>query len=132
LPCAPAATAARAGRARYSQGPEAAIEVGIVRDAARGRWIATLEFSIARMEAPVFQRLCDAWRARRRGRRPLERPAGEPRSAELRAESAQMGIPWHGCSASWVDGGPAAWEEVSLPAAFARCRTLGISMRATR
>src|SRR5215475_6007870 len=52
------------GAYSYSQGLEAAVEAGIVRDAASaGQWIAdVLEFSVARMDAPVFLRLVHAWR----------------------------------------------------------------------
>src|SRR5258705_4715718 len=44
------------GAYSYSQGLESAVEAGIICDAASaGRWIGdVLEFSVARMEAPVF------------------------------------------------------------------------------
>ena len=53
------------GAYSYSQGLEAAVEAGIVRDAASAqRWIGdVLELSVARMEAPIFLRLVAAWRA---------------------------------------------------------------------
>jgi urease accessory protein len=112
------------GAYSYSQGLEAAVEAGIVNDAAgAGRWITdVLEFSVARMEAPVLLRLYDAWRA--------EDAAAAARwnalflasreSAELRAESAQMGYSLARLLGGLgMDGGPGAWEEVSFPAAFA-------------
>ena len=51
------------GAYSYSQGLEAAIEAGIVGDAPGAlRWIVdTLEFSLARLEAPIFLRLYRAW-----------------------------------------------------------------------
>ena len=51
------------GAYSYSQGLEAAIEAGIVRDAATaGRWIGdVLAYSVARLEAPVWWRLHAAW-----------------------------------------------------------------------
>jgi urease accessory protein len=74
------------GAYSYSQGLEAAVEAGIVKDAASAeRWIAdVLEFSVARIEAPILWRLMQ----------------GEPlndyflasrETAELRAETLQMG-----------------------------------------
>jgi urease accessory protein len=111
------------GAYSYSQGLEAAVEAGIVRDAASAeRWIRDLlEFSMARMEAPVFLRLCDAWRSgdERAAAQWNERFLASRESAELRAESTEMGfslarlLPELG-----IDDGPAAWDEVSFPAAF--------------
>lgn len=112
------------GAYSYSQGLESAVDAGIVRDAASaGQWIAdVLEFSLARMEAPVFLRLCGAWRAGddAAALRWNALFLASRESAELRAETVQMGyslarlLPELG-----ADGGPAAWEEVSFPAAFA-------------
>jgi urease accessory protein len=112
------------GAYSYSQGLEAALEAGIVSDAASaGRWISdVLEFSVAGMEAPVLLRLYDAWRA--------DDAAAAARwnalflasreSAELRAESTQMGYSLARLLGGLdVGDGPAAWEEVSFPAAFA-------------
>lgn len=112
------------GAYSYSQGLEAAVEAGIVCDAASARcWIeVVLDLSVARMEAPVFLRLCNAWRA------------GEPataarwnavflasrESAELRAETAQMGYSLARLLAELGEGdGLPEWDEVSFPAAFA-------------
>jgi urease accessory protein len=111
------------GAYSYSQGLEAAVEAGIVRDAASAeRWIAdVLEFSIERMEAPVFLRLCDAWRAgdAAAAARWNALFLASRESAELRAESAQMGYSLARLLGELgADGGPATWEEVSFPAAF--------------
>jgi urease accessory protein len=112
------------GAYSYSQGLEAAVEAGIVRDAESAeRWISdVLEFSIARMEAPVLLRLCDAWRAgdaaAANGWNALFLASRE--SAELRAETAQMGYSLARLIGELgTDGRPPAWEEVSFPAAFA-------------
>jgi len=83
------------GAYSYSQGIEPAVEAGIVSDTASARrWIGdVLEFSVARMEAPVFLRLHAAcctrdhtgiarWNAFFLATR---------ETAELRAETVQMG-----------------------------------------
>jgi len=112
------------GAYSYSQGLEAAVEAGIVRDAASAeRWIAdVLAFSMARMEAPVLLRLCGAWNAgdaAAAGRWNALFIASRE-SAELRAESVQMGYSLTRLLGELdTDGGPAAWDEVSFPAAFA-------------
>ena len=51
------------GAYSYSQGLEAAVEAGLVRDAASaGRWIGdVLAYTVARLEAPVWWRLHAAW-----------------------------------------------------------------------
>src|SRR5260221_4556646 len=53
------------GAYSYSQGLEAAVDAGIVRDAASAtRWIGdVLELSLAAMEAPILLRLVAAWHA---------------------------------------------------------------------
>src|SRR5262245_32428777 len=80
------------GAYSYSQGLEAAVEAGVVRDARTAeQWIAdVLEFSVARMEAPVFLRLTEAWRAGDAAvaARWNEWFLASRESAELRAESA--------------------------------------------
>ncbi|HEY6239934.1 MAG TPA: urease accessory protein UreF [Burkholderiales bacterium] len=110
------------GAYSYSQGLEAAIEAGIVRDAASAEgWIGdVLKHSLARMEAPVLLRLCNAWRADDAVAavrwNALFLAARE--TAELRAETAQMGyslaklLPELGL-------GKVPLEEPSFPAAFA-------------
>ena len=83
------------GAYSYSQGLEAAIEAGIVHDAASAQaWISdVLELSVASMEAPVLLRLMQAWAQ-------ADIVAVEywnalflasRESAELRAETVQMG-----------------------------------------
>ena len=102
------------GAYSYSQGLEAAIEAGIVTDAASAeRWIGdVLEFSVARMEAPVLrkqmaepsQRLNDLFIATRE-------------TAELRAETLQMG---HSLAKLLGDlGVDVPIENPALPSAFA-------------
>ena len=105
------------GAYSYSGGLEAAVEAGIVKDAPSAQqWIAdVLEFSLSRMEAPIFLRL-------------MKRPEDSKKwneiflasreTAELRAETAQMGfslnklLPELGLERL-------AMDEVSFPAAFA-------------
>jgi urease accessory protein len=74
------------GAYSYSQGLEAAVEAGIVRDAASAeRWIGdVLEFSIARMEAPILWKLMH-------GEAVNELFIASRETAELRAETLQMG-----------------------------------------
>ena len=87
------------------------------------QWIAdVLDFSMARMEAPVFLRLCDAWGAgdAAAARRWNALFLASRESAELRAEGAQMGYSLARLIGELGgDGGPATWEEVAFPAAFA-------------
>lgn len=83
------------GAYSYSQGLEAAVEAGIVKDAATaGTWIGdVLELSVARMEAPVFLRLAAAWKDgddARAWQWNAEFVATRE-TAELRAETLQMG-----------------------------------------
>lgn len=104
------------GAYSYSGGLEAAVEAGIVKDAASAQqWIGdVLEFSIARMEAPVLLRMLkgdigkwnDLFLASRE-------------TAELRAETLQMGF---SLNKLLPDLGLARLdiEEVSFPAAFAQ------------
>jgi urease accessory protein len=74
------------GAYSYSQGLEAAVEAGIVSDAASAeRWIAdVLEFSMARMEAPALWRMLQ-------GEDLNELFISSRETAELRAETLQMG-----------------------------------------
>jgi len=112
------------GAYSYSQGLEAAVDAGIVRDAESARrWITdVLEFSVARMEAPVFLRLCAAWSAGddADAARWNAFLLASRESAELRAEAAQMG---HSLARLLgelgEEGGPGAWPEVSFTAAYA-------------
>jgi urease accessory protein len=74
------------GAYSYSQGLEAAVEAGIVTDAASAEaWIAdALEFSIGRFEAPVLWRMLQ-------GEALNEFFLAGRETAELRAETLQMG-----------------------------------------
>jgi urease accessory protein len=83
------------GAYSYSQGLEAAVEAGLVHDAATARaWIGdVLAYAVARLEAPVWWRLQAAWSSN-----DAERVAhwneiflSTRESAELRAETLQMG-----------------------------------------
>ena len=109
------------GAYSYSGGLEAAIEAGIVRDAASAeRWIGdVLEFSVCRMELPLFLRM-------------MEKPSelenlniqflASRETAELRAESVQMGYSLRRLLRSlWGDRAAPldAHDELSYPAAFA-------------
>jgi urease accessory protein len=83
------------GAYSYSQGLEAAVAAGLVDDAgAAERWIGDmLEYSVARLEAPLLLRLIESWRADDYARvnhwNGLFLAGRE--SAELRAETLQMG-----------------------------------------
>jgi len=83
------------GAYSYSQGLEAAVEAGLVRDTASARaWIGeVLAFAVARFEAPVWWRLHASWSAQDLARvahwNDIFRSSRE--SAELRAETLQMG-----------------------------------------
>jgi urease accessory protein len=74
------------GAYSYSQGLEAAVEAGIVKDAASAQaWIAdALQFSMGRMEAPVLWRLLQ-------GESLNGFFLASRETAELRAETLQMG-----------------------------------------
>jgi urease accessory protein len=110
------------GAYSYSQGLEAAIEAGVVRDAASAeRWIAdVLAYSLAPMEAPVLLRLAAAWRAGDAAAAARWNAffLAARETAELRAETAQMGyslarlLPELGL-------GEVPLEDPSFPAAFA-------------
>jgi urease accessory protein len=114
------------GAYSYSGGLEAAIETGIVKDAASAqRWIGdVLDYSVLRMEAPLLLKM-------------IEAPAAEwnetflasRETAELRAETVQMGyslnrlLPELGVE-------PCPYEEPSFPAAYAQAaRAWGIPAR---
>jgi urease accessory protein len=84
------------GAYSYSQGLETAIDKKIVRDAATAaQWIGDLlEYSVARMEAPVLLRLITAWRGNDIAA--IENWNGlflaSRETSELRAETVQMGF----------------------------------------
>jgi urease accessory protein len=83
------------GAYSYSQGLEAALESGLVRDEASARdWIAeALRGVVARFEAPVLWRLLQAFERADQGAVQLwtERFLAARDTAEFRAETVQMG-----------------------------------------
>ncbi len=108
----------------YSQGLEAALEAGIVHDAASGRaWIARyLDEVVAMWDAPLFWRLLQAFEAGDSASVALwsERFLASRDSAEFRAETVQMGYSLTRLVAELgVANVDALGAEVSLPTAFA-------------
>ncbi len=101
------------GAYSYSGGLEAAVEAGVVHDAASAeRWIGdVLEFSIARMEAPILFRMMKSqeWN---------EVFLASRESAELRAETVQMGYSLNRLFKD-LGLGEVPVVEPSFPAAFA-------------
>jgi urease accessory protein len=105
------------GAYSYSQGLEAAIDAGIVSDAARAeQWISdVMEFSMARLEAPILLRLIES---------PTEMESlnalflASRETAELRAETVQMGYSLNRLLPS-LGIEPLTLEEPAFPAAFA-------------
>lgn len=102
------------GAYSYSGGLEAAIEAGVVKDAASTeQWIGdVLEFSVARMEGPVFCRMMsnlNSWN---------EIFLSSRETAELRAETVQMGYSLNRLLKD-LGVGEVPVEEPSFPAAFA-------------
>jgi urease accessory protein len=117
------------GAYSYSQGLEAAIEAGIVHDAATAQsWISeVLELSVAGMEAPLLWRLIGAWKA-------ADVAAVEHwnawllasrESAELRAETVQMGYSLTRLLIELAEENPALFaqlqriDEPAFPTAYA-------------
>ncbi len=108
----------------YSQALEAALEGGIVTDAASGReWIARhLHEVVAQWDAPVFWRLLKAFEARDDAAVALwsERFLASRDSAEFRAETVQMGFSLVRLIAELgVADTSALGPEVALPTAYA-------------
>ena len=102
------------GAYSYSQGLEAAVDAGIVRDAASAeRWIAdVLEFSVARMELAVLRaQLGEPTQATN------DRFLASRETAELRAETLQMGQSLARLLAEL--GVEVPVQEPALPTAFA-------------
>ena len=103
------------GAYSYSGGLEAAVEAGVVKDAASAQqWISdVLEYSVGKMEAPILLRM-------------MEGPAEElnrtflasRETAELRAETVQMGFSLNKLLPE-LGVARLEMEEVSFPAAFA-------------
>ncbi len=83
------------GAYSYSQGLESAVDSGNVRDAGSAKaWLfELLEHAMARMEAPIFLRLVDAWR--HEDAQAVDHwntlLLASRETAEFRAETAQMG-----------------------------------------
>lgn len=84
------------GAYTYSQGLEWAVESHVIRDeVGAGRWIADLlQHSIGRYEAPLVGKLMAAWESANTGEiaRLNTEFLASRESAELRAETAQMGF----------------------------------------
>jgi urease accessory protein len=112
------------GAYSYSQGLEAAIEARIVCDERTALdWIeSVLELTVARMDAPVFLRLYDAWHAgdEAAARRWNDVLLASRESAELRAETVQMGYSLARLLTALEEHHAFdAWDEVCFPAAYA-------------
>ena len=117
------------GAYTYSQGLEWAVESGVIRDeATAGRWIADLlDHGIGQFEAPLVFALMAAWTAGDLAE--IECLNGEflasRESAELRAETAQMGFSLRRLlrdlrddSLTGVATGIEAFPEVAFPVAW--------------
>jgi len=111
------------GAFSYSQGLEAAVEAGIVRDAqTTARWIGDmLEHSVGPMEAPLLLRLCDSWAAgdAKAVRRWNALILASRETAELRAETAQMGYSLARLLGD-LEVPPSELDEIAFPTAFAQ------------
>ncbi len=117
------------GAYSYSQGLEAAVDRRIVRDApTAAQWIGDmLEYSVARMEAPVLLRLIAAWRGRDFAAiddwNALFLASRE--TSELRAETVQMGFSLRRLLAELAGANEEArahlarLEEIAFPTSFA-------------
>ena len=105
------------GAYSYSGGLEAAVEAGIVSDAASAeRWIGdVLEQAVARMEVPVLWRMMHEPGALKRWN---EFFLASRETAELRAETVQMGYSLARLLAD-LGVGKIELDEPSFPAAFA-------------
>ncbi len=118
------------GAYTYSQGLEWAVESGAIRDeATAGRWIADLlDHGIGQFEAPLVTALMAAWTAGDLAE--VDNLNGEflasRESAELRAETAQMGFSLRRLLRDLRDDSLAGvaqtvetWPEVAFPAVWA-------------
>ncbi|TAN48544.1 MAG: urease accessory protein UreF [Betaproteobacteria bacterium] len=108
------------GAYSYSGGLEAAVEAGIVRDAASAeRWIGdVLAHSVACMEAPVLLRLLSAFREGAPAQEWNDRLLASRETAELRAETVQMGYSLERLLTD-LGVGATGVEEPAFPTAFA-------------
>lgn len=118
----------------YSQGLERAIDEKIVVDeASAARWIGDLlRLALARLEAPLWLRAFDAFAAGDTARfeQLNEELLAARETAELRAESQQMGASLSRLLPS-LGAKPPALEPAAYPAAFAAaCAALGIDREA--
>lgn len=115
------------GAYSYSQGLEAAVEAGIVRDAATASaWIGdVIQIALVSMEAPVLLRLVSAWNDadEAAARRWNEEFIASRETSELRAETLQMGYSMRNLLRDLglvaPDSPFAAMEEVAYPTAYA-------------
>ena len=114
------------GAYSYSQGLEAAVEAGIIRDAGTAaRWIGDVfTLSVLGMEAPLLLRLVAAWESKDgdRVRRWNDELIASRETAELRAETLQMGYSLRRLMCELgVDGASSleAFDELAYPTAFA-------------
>lgn len=110
------------GAYSYSGGLEAAVEAGIVHDAASAeRWIGdVLEFSVARMEAPILLRFIGFFKQQNLAeiKELNEQLLASREAAELRAETVQMGYSLNRLFKD-LGLGEVPVGEPSFPAAFA-------------
>ena len=110
------------GAYSYSGGLEAAIEAGVVHDAASTeRWIGdVLEFSLARMEGPILCSLLSGFAEKdfSKIKKMNETFLASRESAELRAETVQMGYSLNRLCRD-LGLGEVPLAEPSFPAAFA-------------
>ena len=110
------------GAYSYSGGLEAAIEDGIVSDAASAeRWIGdVLQFSVARMEASILFSFIHSFKQKNSNeyQELNERFLASRESAELRAETVQMGYSLNRLLKD-LNAGEVPVEEPSFPAAYA-------------
>ena len=111
------------GAYSYSQGLESAVSHGIVRDAASAeRWISdVLDFSVARMEAPLFLQCHDAWRQGDAARAAIlnEYFLASREAGGLRAETVQMGYSLN-LLLPELDVEPIPFEQPAFPVVFSR------------
>lgn len=110
------------GAYSYSGGLEAAIEAGVVRDAGSAeRWIGdVLEFSVVRMEGPILFSFIRSFNQKNLDeiQELNERFLASRESAELRAETVQMGYSLNRLLKD-LDAGEVPVAEPSFPAAYA-------------
>ncbi|APV50756.1 urease accessory protein UreF [Betaproteobacteria bacterium GR16-43] len=108
------------GAYSYSQGLESAVEAGVVRDRAGATcWIGDVAaLSLARWELPMLAKMIAAWRAKdsEAAARWNARFLATRESAELRAETVQMGYSLARLSAQLELEGHAALEAIDEPA----------------